>query len=158
MNKPAHPVAEKPVAYPDYHKDGYGWALAQGKLLRDRRFDAIDWDNVAEEIETMGRSERSVYRSQLIQILIHMLKWEVQPERRGRSWYNSIINHREDALLALSENPSLKPELEVIFAVALKRARRLAAQECNMSQGIFDTINISLNDAFERPFERPEQD
>jgi Domain of unknown function DUF29 len=158
MNKLAKIFTEPPADYPDYSKDAYGWAMAQGRLLRERRFDYIDWDNVAEEIETMGRSERNVYRSHLIQLLIHILKWDAQPTHRGRSWYNSIINHRDDALQALAENPSLKPELDDVFAGALTKARRLAAQECNLAQGIFNAIDLSPADAFERTFDRPESD
>ncbi len=158
MHKPAKIIAAEPLPFPDYHKDGYGWAMAQAAIIRAGRLDSIDWENVAEEIETMGRSERSAYRSHLIQVLIHLLKWDAQPERRGRSWYYSIVNHRDDALLALTENPSLKPELEEILASALKKARRLAAQECEMPQSVFDAMDISLSDAFERPVERPEND
>jgi hypothetical protein len=158
MNKPAKIVAAPPLPCPDYHSDGYGWAMAQAAIIRERRLDSIDWDNVAEEIETIGRSERNVYRSHLIQLLIHILKWDAQPERRGKSWYHSILNHREDALQALAENPSLKPELEDILAAALKKARRLAAQESGLQQSIFEGLDISSIEAFERPFERPEND
>jgi hypothetical protein len=156
MNKPSSIVADKPANDPDYNKDGYGWAMAQGRLLRERRFDAIDWDNVAEEIETMGRSERSVYRSQLERVLLHMLKWEAQPERRGVSWWLSITNGREEALRALEENPSLKPELQDIHAAALHKARRQAWAETGIPKSIFAAIEISQSEAFDREIPRPE--
>ena len=154
MNKPAKIARTTPS--PAYDADGYGWAIAQGKLLRERRFDAIDWDNVAEEIETMGRSERSAYRSQLERVLLHMLKWEAQPERRGVSWWLSITNGREEALQTLSENPSLKPEQFDIHKAALDRARRQAWGETGIPKSVFDAIKISQSDAFERDIPRPE--
>ena len=143
---------------PAYDADGYGWAMAQGRFLRERQLDAIDWDNVAEEIETMGRSERSVYRSQLARVLLHMLKWEAQPERRGVSWWLSITNGREEALQALKENPSLKAELQDIHEAALDKARRQAWGETGIPKSVFDAIEISQSDAFHREFSRPESD
>jgi Domain of unknown function DUF29 len=151
-------VSIKPAASPAYDKDGYGWAMAQGKLLRERRFEAIDWDNVAEEIETMGRSERSAYRSQLERVLLHMLKWEAQPERRGVSGWLSIMNGREEAQRALIENPSLKPELRGIHAAALDKARRQAWAETGIAKSVFESIDISQSDAFERDMPRPKGD
>ncbi len=156
MNKPAFPVAADPEDYPDYESDGYGWAMAQGALLRQRCFDAIDWDNVAEEIESMGRSERSRYTSHLTQILIHMLKWEAQPERRGFSWWLSIVNNRSDAIDVLEENPSLKPLLGELHEKALVSARRKAAIETSIDASVFDAIAITPADAFEKRFPRPE--
>ena len=154
MNKPAKIAA--PTVSPDYNADGYGWAMAQGALLRQRQFDAIDWDNVAEEIETVGRSERSAYSSQLVRVLLHMLKWEAQPERRGMSWWLSIMNGRDDALRALRENPSLKPELGDIHQNSLDYARRKAWIESGIARSVFDAIEISPADAFEREFPRSE--
>jgi Domain of unknown function DUF29 len=158
MNKPSKIVAAQPVAYPGYQKDGYGWAMAQGALLRERRFDCIDWDNIAEEIETMGRSERRAYKSQLIRVLIHMLKWEAQPERRGKSWWLSIVNGRKLALEILDENPSLKHDLPDLFTTALESAREDAMNETGLPQSVFDAIDITLADAFDRHYERPEGD
>lgn len=158
MNKPAKIVAEPPIDTPDYDRDGYGWAMAQGRLLRERRLDSIDWDNVAEEIETMGRSERSAYRSQLTRVLLHMLKWEAQPERRGKSWWISIMNGRREARRILADNPGLKSLLGDIHAEALADARDQAVVETNLLEQACAAISISQADAFERHFERPEGD
>lgn len=154
MNKPAKITA--PFQSLDYEKDGYGWAMEQGRLLRARQSDLIDWDNIAEEIESMGRSERGRYRSHLVQVLMHMLKWEVQPERRGMSWWLSIVNNRDEATEVLEDNPSLKPLLDEIHAAAMKTARRKAALETNIEEGVFDEIEISVIEAFDRAYPRPE--
>lgn len=151
-------VSIKPLPGPGYEVDGYGWAMAQADRIRARRFDEIDWENVAEEIESVGRSEKSAYKSQLIRVLLHMLKWEAQPDRRGRSWWLSIMNGRAEALDALKENPSLKPLLGEIHLEALDFARKQAARETGINEAAFDAIPISEREAFDRPYERPSGD
>lgn len=158
MNELAHPVAAEPIEYPDYHRDGYGWAMAQAAIIRGGRLDSIDWENVAEEIESVGNSERSKYTSHLARVLIHMLKWEAQPQRRGMSWWLSIANERLDALQVLEENPSLKSQRLAMHKSATKYARRKAALQTNMPLSIFEMIQISQSEAFSREIPRPEGD
>jgi hypothetical protein len=158
MNKPAHPVAAPPLSYPSYEKDGYGWAMAQAAIIRAGRIDSIDWENVAEEIESVGRSERKSLKSNLTQLLLHMIKWEVQPERRGKSWYLSIMNHRDEALDDLAKNPSLKPQLDEILDEARDVARKRAERETELSKEVIHAVAITRKDAFERHYDRPEAD
>jgi Domain of unknown function DUF29 len=158
MNRPAKITGGKPVGYPDYHEDGYGWAIAQAEHIRAGHFDSIDWENIAREIESVGRSERSRYKSHLVQVLIHMLKWEVQPDRRGMSWWLSIANGRIDALATLDDNPSLKPELSQIHDEALALAKQKAALQTGIDADVFEPIETSRTDAFERDVPRPEGD
>ena len=146
-------VAIKRQKSPDYEVDGYGWAMAQTALIRDGRSDEIDWENVAEEIESVGKRERSTLKSHLIQVIIHMLKWDVQPERRGKSWYVSIGTQRVHAQDALRENPSLKPTLDEVVSEATNTARRLAAIETKLPEKHFDLVSYSVDDVFNRPFE-----
>jgi hypothetical protein len=120
------------MEYPAYEQDAYGWAIHQARLLRAGQLSDIDIDNIAEEIETMGRSERRSLSSNLMQILIHLLKWTYQPERRSRSWMVSIIKHRDGYRHDLEENPSLKPEVPAILVRAYDDARRLAAAESGL--------------------------
>jgi Domain of unknown function DUF29 len=151
-------VTIKKSASPDYDRDGYGWAMAQAALIRAGRIDQIDWENVAEEIESVGRSEKSAYKSQLIRILVHMLKWEAQPERRGKSWWLSIMNGRAEALEALEENPSLKSLQGEIHKSALDFARKRAALETGLDESVFFKIDITQSDVFNRAYRRPEGD
>lgn len=59
-----------------YKRDVYSWARAQARLIREGRFEEVDAANVAEEIESVGRSERSSLRSYLARVLQHLLKWD----------------------------------------------------------------------------------
>ena len=69
----------------DYEEDFYLWTEEQARLLRSGEFSAIDAANIAEEIESMGRSDRRELKSRLIVLLTHLLKWRYQPEARSRS-------------------------------------------------------------------------
>jgi Domain of unknown function DUF29 len=141
---------------PSYEKDGYGWAMAQAKLLREGRFEEIDLENIIEEIECVGKRERSEYGSHLIRILTHMIKWEVQPERRGMSWWLSIVNGRDEAERCLLENPSLKSFLPEIHGNATKYARRKARTETGLPDAVINAVEISYEDAISRDIPRPE--
>ena len=156
MNKPAHPVAATSLAYPDYHQDGYGWAMAQAAIIRAGRLDSIDWENVAEEIESVGKQERSEYTSHMIRVIAHMIKWEAQPARRGMSWWLSIMNGRGDAERVLDRNPSLKPVLDEMHEEALKYGKRQAIAETGIEAKIIDSIVISREHAMTRDIPRPE--
>lgn len=143
---------------PSYVTDGYGWAMAQSQLLRERHFSGADWDNIIEEIECVGRRERSEYESHLIRVLTHMIKWDAHPERRGISWWLSIMNGRDKAERFLAKNWSLKPHLEEIFTDALRYARRRAAQETGIDRNRIDAVEVTYEDAISKPVPRPESD
>src|SRR5215210_3468992 len=76
-----------------YEQDFYTWSLEQARLVRDGRWDVVDRENVAEEIESLGREQFAKPESALRVLLTHMLKWDRQPERRSRSWILSIKAH-----------------------------------------------------------------
>lgn len=112
-----------------YEQDFYGWTQEQARLLREGRFAELDVANIVEEIETLGRSERRELTSRLRVLLSHLLKWQYQPEYRGRSWSATIETQRDEARTVLAENPSLKPQVEDITVDAYRRARRDTARE-----------------------------
>ena len=129
MNDPAHPFA---AVSPRYETDGFGWACAQSRLIRQRRLDSVDWDNVAEEIESVGKSEQSAAESALRILMAHILKWQAQPERRGRSWALTIAEQRLRYEQRLARNPSLKAVAEEMRTRAFPRARIEAAREMDV--------------------------
>ena len=70
----------------DYDRDFYSWLMEQARLLREGRWDAVDRENVAEEIESLGREQFNKLASALRVLLLHILKWDHQPRKRSRSW------------------------------------------------------------------------
>jgi len=73
-----------------YNCDLILWARDTAQLLREQRWDAIDWEHLIEEIEDLGKSERSAIGSQMERILLHLLKWQYQPQRHSDSWLDSM--------------------------------------------------------------------
>lgn len=101
-----------------YQQDFYGWTQEQAQLLKAQKFQLIDWQNLAEEIEDMGRSEKRQLESRLEVLIMHLLKWQFQSSLQSRSWELTIKEQRLRIKKLLSENPSLKPTLaEVIEKV-----------------------------------------
>ena len=152
MNKPAHPVASAELS-PDYWLDGYGWANAQAQLLRERRWDLIDLENIIEEIESVGRSEEDAAESALRVLMMHILKWQLQPERRGRSWALSIANQRIRYAQRMKKNPSLKSKLEDMREEAFRRSRIEAAQEMDVPLKTIPTDPPGWDLILDQPFE-----
>jgi Domain of unknown function DUF29 len=120
-----------------YDRDFVKWTARNAELLRERRFDQIDIEHVAEEIEDMGKERRSALRSQLLRLLLHLLKYEYQPQRRGTSWLKSIASARIRIEDLIAENPSLKRVIEDMVSEAYPKAVRLASIETKLPQSSF---------------------
>jgi Domain of unknown function DUF29 len=137
----------------EYERDLYSWSKEQAQLIRERRFDAIDLDNVAEEIESLGRTEFNRLESALRILLLHMLKWDHQPALRSRSWVPSIEAQRIEIDDVLTDNPGLKPRLNEALARAYRKARLAAANETGLEKAEFaETCRYSFDDAMAREF------
>lgn len=115
-----------------YETDYLQWIETTVEKLRCQEYVSVDWENLIEEIEDMGRSERRSLKSNLIVVLVHLLKWQFQPERRSGSWEGSIIEHRRRVREALSDSPSLQPYLESIFAECYSQAVKQAKAETRL--------------------------
>lgn len=120
-----------------YETDFYLWTQQQAALLRQGLLSDVDIENLVEEVESMGRSERHALVSHLVVILTHLLKWQYQPRLRGGSWENSIDNGRFEVDEVLSESPSLKPQLEAKIKKAYSLSRRSASRETGLPLSTF---------------------
>jgi len=136
-----------------YERDFYTWTKEQGARLRARAHNDIDWENVAEEIESLGRSERRELAHRLEILIAHLLKWRHQPELRGRSWSVTIANQRHAIQALLKESPSLKPMLEAMFLNAYPDGARRAAEEAWRFEGDFPASPpFDLDEALDESF------
>ncbi|MBE9166915.1 DUF29 domain-containing protein [Pleurocapsales cyanobacterium LEGE 06147] len=115
-----------------YDTDYNQWIEQTAQQLRERKFDCVDWDNLIEEIEDMGKSQRRALESLLTRLLEHLLKlsyWREEKERSGNHWASEIVNFRYQIHKRLEESPSLNPKMESIYAevfpVALKSVSKL---------------------------------
>jgi hypothetical protein len=115
-----------------YEKDFYLWLEMTAQLLRDRRLDYLDYDNLIEEIETMGRSEKQALWSDVKIVVLHLLKWKYQPECRSGSWKGSIKEHRRRIHKLLKDSPSLKKYLPQFLEECYGEAREDAIEETGL--------------------------
>ena len=124
-----------------YEQDYFAWTQDQADALRRRSINELDWENLLEEVEGLGKQQRSELRNHLIILLVHLLKWRAQPARRGRSWELTIREQRKEAERVLTENPSLTPEVEVLLESAYRIARLRAARQSRLSLKAFPDDN-----------------
>ena len=123
-----------------YDTDFYAWANRQAALLRAGRLGEADIENIAEEIESMGKSEKRELVTRLAVLLMHLLKWRYQPKGRGKSWRLTIRRQRLDLVDHLADNPSLKSQIKASMASAYQRACIDAAQETRLEPEDFPDV------------------
>lgn len=102
-----------------YDADYNQWVMETVQQLRERKFNCVDWDNLIEEIEDMGKSQRRSLESRLTRLLEHLLKlsyWESEKALSGNHWASEIVNFRYQINKRLKESPSLNPAMESIYA------------------------------------------
>jgi len=136
-----------------YQTDFYSWTQQQAALLKARQFNELDFDNLIEEIESMGASERKELDSRLIELLLHLLKWQYQPKRKGSSWEVSIAKQRVGIRKVLRDNPSLKYQLEQRVIDCYPDAKSYATIETKLSKSRFpEECPYSLEQLFNENF------
>lgn len=120
-----------------YDEDFYAWANEQAALLRDGKLSAADIEHIAEEIESMGKTEKRELVSRLTVLLVHLLKWQFQPLLQGPSWRTTIRIQRIDITDHLTDNPSLKALIPEAIARAYTKARMESAAETGLPEATF---------------------
>lgn len=120
-----------------YEKDFYAWSLHNAKLLRAGKLSEVDIKNLAEEIESMGKSEKRELMNRLAVLLAHLLKWKYQPARRSNSWKYTIKEQRLRLLRLIEDSPSLKKELEKRIEDAYEDACYIALSETGLEEEMF---------------------
>jgi hypothetical protein len=122
-----------------YDRDYYLWLIHTAQLIKEGKFSELDAANLIEEIEDMGRSEKRTVKSNLIIVLLHLLKYKYQPAKRTNSWKFSIREHRRRLRDDFKTSPSLKRYFEEVMEECYQDARELAADETGLSLNTFPT-------------------
>ena len=112
-----------------YETDFYAWTQRQAELIRLGQWQAIDIDNLVEEIESLGKQQKQELRNRLGILIGHLLKWEYQPSRQSKSWKATIREQRDEILDILLENPSLKPYLDEAVQKGFRQGINLVLRE-----------------------------
>ena len=124
----------------EYQRDFYSWLMEQARHVRDGHWTAVDRENLAEEIESLGREQFNKLASALRVLMLHMLKWDHQPRKRSRSWAVSIAAQRIEIEDVLADNPGLRPRISEAMARAYRQARTLAAKETGLKEARFPAM------------------
>ena len=142
-----------------YDSDLYSWAVEQAALLRAGRIAEADALNIAEELDDVGNEQYDKLESAIRIILLHLLKWDHQPERRSRSWHSSIKVQRKHVEKVLRKNAGLMPHIEEAVADAFETARIEAAGEMERDEGeLPETCPYNWKQIMERPISWPPAD
>jgi hypothetical protein len=129
-------------------QDHLQWIETTVMQLRQGCYEKVDWETLFEELEAMGRREKQRLESNLVILLLHLLKWIYQPQKRSGSWRGSIVEHRRRIRNALRDSPSLKPYLQEIFAGCYQDAIEQASAETGLDPDVFPgTCLFSMEDA-----------
>jgi len=112
-----------------YESDFYHWTLEQVERLRSGKLNDLDLENLAEEIESLGNQQRSELENRLGVLLGHLLKWDLQPSLRGKSWRSTIREQRREIKKLIRKNPSLKSYLDEAVIDGYESALDLVVRE-----------------------------
>ena len=122
-----------------YLADFSSWINQTAQLLRERRWHEIDVPHLVEEVEDLGKSERRGIASQLTRLLLHLLKWQYQPQRQSDNWLDSITDARTQIELTIEDSPSLRDYPAEKLQACYQRARRQAAKQNHIEVSAFPT-------------------
>lgn len=123
------------MAHPN--EDYYAWTQETVEKLRQGKLAEVNMEALIEELEEMASSDRNEVENRLIVLLMHLLKWQYQPERRSRSWQLTIKEQRQRIARRLMKSPSLKPKLEETIQEVYSSAVTIAARETDLDEDAF---------------------
>ncbi len=124
-----------------YEHDFVRWIERQVRLMRAKQFAQLDLDNVIEEFDAMGRSQRHELRSRLEALLMHLLKCQFQPERKSGSWLGTLREQRSEVARLIEASRSLRKQVPDHADRAYEAAHDRAAAETGLSPSTFPAAN-----------------
>ena len=114
---------------PKHDEDFYGWAVHTAQLLKDKKMNDVDFDSIIEELEEMGISNEHQLINRLSILIAHLLKWQYQPDFRGRSWSGTIKEQRNKINRLIKKNPSLKSKLSEAVEEGYEDSKNIIEKE-----------------------------
>jgi Domain of unknown function DUF29 len=124
-------------------QDFHGWLLDQAAALRQRDYESVDWDNLAEEIEGMAAQQRRELKARLVTLLVHLLKLKFEPGEiwRHNGWRNTIVEDRRQILFILEDSPGVfQGKRDEVVAVCYRLARKDAARAADLLVDTFPEV------------------
>src|SRR5215475_7719133 len=121
----------------DHERDLYSWLMEQARLVRDGRWQTIDQDNLAKEIEGLAQQQFKTLESAVHVLLTHLLKWDHPAIRRSRGRVQSVQSQRQAVNDVLARNPGLAPRIPEAIAYCYRKARAEAANDVGLDENSF---------------------
>ena len=140
-----------------YETDYNQWLKETVKQLQERNFEQVDWDNLIEEIESMGKSDRRALMSLLTRLIEHLLKlayWQEEKKRSGNHWAAAIVNFRAQIQHRLEDSPSLRPELAAMYDKVYPVAIKSVSQLFSLNSDAHISLEQTLHDNWFPPAEK----
>jgi hypothetical protein len=120
-----------------YEQDFYQWIEEQAALLKAGALSQLDVENLIEEVESMGKSQKKELYSRLIILISHLLKWDYQPDQLSKSWKSTIMTQRKELKLLLMDNPSLRRLIPEAVNQIFKDSVDFAVDETGFPESAF---------------------
>ncbi|ASC70828.1 hypothetical protein XM38_017750 [Halomicronema hongdechloris C2206] len=137
----------------EYELDFYAWITRNVALLRAGQLSDIDAEHIAEELDSMGKRDLRQLRSRLQLLVMHLLKWQYQPDRQSKSWLATIDHQRDEIEMLILDSPSLRRELDPTLAMIYPKAVRDAQRETGLARDTFpETCPFSLDEILNQQF------
>jgi hypothetical protein len=124
----------------EYEADFHAWSMEQSSRLRLLRIPGLDTENLAEEIESLARSDRRELGSRFAVLLVHLLKWKHQSSMRSNSWENTIYEQRQQIEVLLKDSPSLRRIVQEFLSDAYPRAIKNTVRETKLPAATFPAV------------------
>ncbi|GCE61852.1 DUF29 domain-containing protein [Microcystis aeruginosa] len=140
-----------------YETDYNQWLKETVKHLQERNFEQVDWDNLIEEIESMGKSDRRALMSLLTRLIEHLLKlayWQEEKKRSGNHWAAAIVNFRAQIQQRLEDSPSSRPELAAMYDKVYPVAIKSVSQLFSLNSDAHISLEQTLDDNWFPPAEK----
>jgi hypothetical protein len=139
-----------------YDTDFLAWTEQQADALRSAAQGGsntlLDWENLAEEIESLGISQRRELKSQIRRVLEHLLKLENSRAIEPRAgWIRSIVDARNEVEAVIEDSPSLNREIAAAIAAEMRRASRKAISELQEQETIAPAVLARIRDTVYTP-------
>jgi Domain of unknown function DUF29 len=131
------PIGAETLAETLYEQDFFLWTQAMVEALRSGKFSTLDIENLAEEVESLGRRDRRELTSRLTTLLMHLLKWQFQPEMQSGSWRGTLAEQRLRIRRLLQDSPSLRLALEGAVDECYEDAKLQASAETGLPVSMF---------------------
>ena len=132
-----------------YEEDYYLWTQTMVEKLKNKDYLNVDWDNLIEEIEDMGKSQKRAVESLLLRLTEHLLKlkyWQTEKEKNQKHWQSEVVNFRVLLRKRLKESPSLKANLAEMYAEILPDSKRSMSKLFDLPEQIELTLTQVLDE------------